>query len=60
MPEMMRASVIRGIEEHLRTYGVHPQCKYCRHGQCRQYAAPHSKILFCPRIEQQCQQSASS
>lgn len=47
-----------GINANFREFGVHDRCKYCRR-ECRQYNAPHSVIVFCPRIKQQCQQSAS-
>jgi len=47
------------INGHIKKDGVHPQCKYCRR-DCRTWNAPLSKIIFCPRIEQICQQSASS
>jgi hypothetical protein len=42
-------SVITGIREQRRHYGEHPQCKGCAE-RCKQYCAPHSIVLFCPRI----------
>lgn len=47
--ETIRASVLAGINENMKTYGVHPQCRYCRR-DCKQPAVLGSRIVFCPRI----------
>jgi hypothetical protein len=38
-----------GIMENLKLYGTHPQCRHCRF-PCKNYNAPNSKILYCPKI----------
>ena len=42
--------VKKRISYEMWQYGVHPQCRGCREN-CHQYAAPHSRILYCKRIE---------
>jgi hypothetical protein len=48
--ETIRASVLVGIKENMKTFGVHPQCRYCRR-DCKTYNAPGSEILYCPRMK---------
>lgn len=33
------------------TYGVHPKCSACPE-RCKTYSAPHSRIVYCPGMEQ--------
>ena len=42
----MRAGIVAEFKE----YGVHYQCRYCRR-QCKQWAAPNSQIVYCPRMK---------
>jgi hypothetical protein len=37
------------IEDNFRHYGVHPNCQRCQFG-CKQYAAPDSVIVYCPKV----------
>jgi hypothetical protein len=37
------------IKANMKTYGPHPQCRYCRR-DCKSWNALNSKILYCPRI----------
>jgi len=36
------------INANMKTFGTHPQCRYCRR-DCKSYNAPHSEIIYCPR-----------
>jgi hypothetical protein len=49
------------INAEFKEFGIHSQCRGCPYlllpKNCVQYAAPHSQIIFCPRIEAQLYQS---
>jgi hypothetical protein len=37
------------IEDNFRHYGIHSKCYRCQH-DCKQYAAPGSVIVYCPKV----------
>lgn len=44
-----RVEAVTGITANMRFYGKHPHCAGCGK-ECGIYAAPHSRILYCPRM----------
>ena len=40
------------IEDNFRHYGTHPNCRRCHFG-CKQYAAPGSVIVYCPKVREE-------
>jgi hypothetical protein len=47
--ETIRASVLAGIKENMKTYGIRLKCRRCEL-DCKQIRVPGSRILFCPKI----------
>jgi len=47
--ETTRASILAGIEENRKTYGIRPKCRRCEF-DCKQIRVKKSRIISCPKV----------